>query len=107
MKDYRDVPLGVRIDASIARFTRKAFYWLSFAILLIAGLANFAMIPLSVFEYGEGLYDISMHEWLFIALIALLLWRYWVYCSKFTVAVTTRITRILLFLARISHEKAA
>lgn len=98
MQHDTDVPLGVRIDSSIAHFSRATLCWLGIALLFMAGLASFAMIPLAVFEYGEGLHDVSTHEWFFLALIALLLWRYWIHCSHFNATVWTRISRILLFM---------
>lgn len=98
MQHDTDVPLGVRIDSSIAHFSRTTLYWLSIALLFIAGLASFAMIPFAVFEYGEGMHDVSTHEWLFLALTALLLWRYWIHCSHFNATVWTRLTRIFLFM---------
>jgi hypothetical protein len=98
MQHGKDVPLGVRIDSSIAHFSRRTLYWLIMALLFTAGLASFAMIPFAVFEYGDGLHDISTHEWFFLALIALLLWRYWIHCSHFNVTVWTRLSRIFLFM---------
>jgi len=98
MQHDTDVPLGVRIDSSIAHFSRTTLYWLSMALLFIAGLASFAMIPFAVFEYGEGLHDVSAHEWFFLVLIALLLWRYWIHCSHFNATFWTRISRIFLFM---------
>lgn len=98
MQHGKDVPLGIRIDSSIAHFSRRTLYWLSVALLFSAGLASFAMIPFAIFEYGEGLHDISTLEWLFLALTALLLWRYWIHCSHFNATVWTRLSRIFLFM---------
>jgi len=97
MQDHKDVPLGIRIDSMVAHFLRQILYWLGLSLLVLAGVAVFALLPLSVFEYREGLYDISLHEWLFLALTALLLWRYSIHCSRFDIPWATRISRVLVF----------
>lgn len=98
MQHDTDVPLGVRIDSSIAHFSRATLCWLGIAVLFMAGLARLTIIPFSVFEYSDGLHDVSTHEWFFLILTALLLWRYWIHCSYFSATVWTRLTRVFLFI---------
>jgi len=82
----------------IARFLRKSLYWFWSALIFAFSGVFFALFQLTIFEYGEGLHDISLHEWLFLALSALLFWRYCIHCSNFRIPWGTRISRILMFL---------
>ena len=53
------------------------------SILWLIGLLTFLGLPVLIFEYNEGLNDLSLAEWFFIPLMALLLRRHIKYCKHY------------------------
>ncbi|WP_345316157.1 hypothetical protein [Ferrimonas gelatinilytica] len=63
-------------DWLLSRIVRKLFDFTIHVALLIVGFSTFWISIRLIFEYGEGLSDISRLEWWFCGLSLLLLWRY-------------------------------
>ena len=49
-----------------------------------------------IFEYSEGLADVSWHEWAFLLLMPLLLWRHISYCQYFSTGLWSGLSRLLI-----------
>lgn len=65
------------------------FIWLS-------GLIMVAFLPVLIFEYGDGLADLSKIEWIFMVLMALLVWRHVRYCKHFGTGFLRGFNRLLM-----------
>lgn len=70
---------------------KTIFLWLSGLMLLIG-------LPLLIFEYGEGLADLSLAEWIFMPLMLLLLWRHVHYCKHFGTGFWRGFSRLMICL---------
>ena len=75
---------------ALSRGLIKTLIWLLGIGLLIAQFSE-------IFEYGEGLADISWGEWGFMLVFALLLWRHRVYCRHFGWGFWRGLSRLLVF----------
>lgn len=73
----------------ILRALKTGFIWLS-------GLAMIIWLPLIIFEYGDGLADLSSIEWIFMILIGLLIWRHVRYCKHFRSGFWRGLSRLLM-----------
>ena len=65
--------------------------------LWLLGVMSLVLLPGVVFEYGEGLADISLLEWGFMLLLGLLLWRHLHFCKHFRVGIWRGLSRLLVF----------
>lgn len=72
-----------RADAGLVRWYCGVLGWLKHLSLWLLGLAGFAYYFSLIFEYGEGLADISLHEWGFMLLLLALTWRHIHYSRRF------------------------
>lgn len=68
---------------------KTGFIWLS-------GLALIVWLPFIVFEYGDGLVDLSSLEWIFMILMGLLIWRHVRYCKHFGTGFWRGLSRLLI-----------
>ncbi len=68
---------------------KTGFIWLS-------GLFMIALLPVLIFEYGDGLADLSRIEWIFMVLMALLIWRHVGYCKHFGTGFLRGFNRLLM-----------
>ena len=100
MQYEKNIPLAVKIDLFVSYFLRKIVYWIFMLVLFVSGLACISLLSICVFEYGDGIYDISMHEWIFLGLISVFIWRGWAYSSRFNISIRYRLIRVFLFLGR-------
>lgn len=64
--------------------------------LWLVGLFVLASLPGAIFEYDEGLADLSSLEWMFMPLLALLLWRHIHYASHFALGFWQGLHRLLI-----------
>lgn len=79
----------------------KSLCWLLRSLktgcLWLFGLLVLVPLPWILFEYGEGLADISLLEWGFMPLLFLLLWRHVHYCRHFSTGVWRGLSRLLIY----------
>lgn len=85
-----------KLDNGLTKGLCLLLGWLKTASLWWLGLLTLASLPLLVFEYGEGLADISLLEWAFMPLLALLLWRHVRYCRHFATGIWRGLSRLLI-----------
>ena len=71
------------------RWIKNFSLWLLGAVLLQRSIKM-------IFEYSEGLADVSWHEWAFLLLMPLLLWRHISYCQYFSTGVWSGLSRLLI-----------
>lgn len=69
---------------------KTGFIWLS-------GLMMIAFLPVLIFEYGDGLADLSRIEWGFMVLMGLLVWRHVRYCRHFGLGFLRGFSRLLIY----------
>ncbi|MGV8842901.1 MAG: hypothetical protein ACOH2I_06600 [Pseudomonas sp.] len=92
----RELSLVGKLDNGLTKGLCLLLSWLKTASLWWLGLLTLASLPLLIFEYGEGLADISPMEWGFMPLLALLLWRHVRYCRHFTTGIWRGLNRLLI-----------
>ncbi|MDP2243422.1 hypothetical protein [Pseudomonas sp.] len=78
-----ELSLAGKLDNGLTKGLCLLLRGLKTACLWLAGLLTLASLPLLIFEYGEGLADLSLLEWAFMPLLVLLLWRHIHYCQHF------------------------
>lgn len=93
----RELALVGKLDNGLAKGLCLLLRGLKTGSLWLIGLSMFASLPWMIFEYGEGLADLSPLEWMFIPLLALLLWRHVRYCQHFATGVWSGLSRLLIF----------
>lgn len=92
----RELCLVGKLDNGLTKGLCLLLGWLKTASLWWLGLLTLASLPLLIFEYGEGLADLSLLEWAFMPLLALLLWRHVRYCQHFTTGIWRGLNRLLI-----------
>ena len=92
----RELSLMGKLDNGLTKGFCLLLGWLKTASLWLLGLMTLASLPLLIFEYGEGLADISLLEWAFMPLLALLLWRHVRYCRHFATGIWRGLNRLLI-----------
>lgn len=91
-----ELSLVGKLDNGLTKGLCLLLVWLKNASLWWFGLLTLASLPLLIFEYGEGLADISLLEWAFMPLLALLLWRHVRYCRHFATGIWRGLNRLLI-----------
>ena len=97
----RELSLAGKLDTGLSRSICLVLSGLSSAIVWLLGLMVLLGQPLLIFEYGEGLADVSWHEWAFMLLFGLLLWRHIRYCRHFATGFWRGLSRLLTFQGRL------
>jgi hypothetical protein len=92
----RELSLVGKLDSGLTKGLCLLLGWLKTASLWLLGLLTLALLPFLIFEYGEGLADLSLLEWAFMPLLALLLWRHVHYCQHFATGIWHGLTRLLI-----------
>lgn len=92
----KELSLTGRLDNGLTKGILHLLGWLKIGGLWLLGLVTFTALPWIVFEYEEGLSDLSILEWGFIPLLALLLWRHVHYCNHFTTGFWLGFSRLLI-----------
>lgn len=92
----RELSLAGKLDNGLTKGLCLLFGWLKTASLWWLGLLTLASLPLLIFEYGEGLADLSLLEWAFMPLLTLLVWRHVRYCRHFTTGIWRGLNRLLI-----------
>lgn len=83
MTEYPKLSLLGQADTGLVRGSCGVLGGLKHLALWLLGLAGFAYYFSLIFEYGEGLADISLHEWGFMLLLLALTWRHIHYSRRF------------------------
>lgn len=91
-----ELSLAGKLDNGLTKGLCLLLGWLKNASLWLVGLLTLTSLPLLIFEYGEGLADLSLLEWGFMPLLVLLLWRYVRYCQHFTTGMWRGLNRLLI-----------
>lgn len=92
----RELSLVGKLDNGLTKGLCLLLGWLKTASLWWLGLLTLASLPLLIFEYGEGLADLSLLEWGFMPLLVLLLWRHVRYCRHVTTGMWRGLNRLLI-----------
>lgn len=85
-----------KLDNGLTKGLCLLLGWLKTASLWWLGLLTLASLPLLIFEYGEGLADLSLMEWGFMPLLVLLLWRHVRYCRHFATGIWRGFNHLLI-----------
>ena len=96
-----ELSLAGKLDNGLTKGLCLLIGWLINACIWILGLLMLITQSLLIFEYGEGLADVSWHEWGFMLIFALLLWRHVRYCQHFTIGFWSGLSRLLIFQGRL------
>ncbi|GMQ55205.1 hypothetical protein [Halopseudomonas aestusnigri] len=92
----KELSLTGKLDNGLTKGILHLLGWLKVGGLWLLGLTSLAALPWIIFEYEEGLSDLSILEWGFIPLLALLLWRHVHYCKHFTTGFWLGFSRLLI-----------
>ena len=81
--DQNRLPIRILLDTFMSRFIKFALR--SFVALTLAagGVLYVALFIIGLFEYGDGIHDLSVAEWLTIVAIFALGYRHNRYCKRF------------------------
>lgn len=94
--EHRELSLISKLDNGLTKGLCIMLGWLKYLGLWLLGLVMLVASFLMIFEYGEGLADISWHEWGFLLLLSLLLWRHVSYCQYFSIGLWNGLSRLLI-----------
>lgn len=83
MRGNPKLTLFAQLDTGLARFACGLLDGLKHLALWMLGLIAIAHYCSLIFEYGEGLADIALHEWVFLLLALALTWRHCHYARYF------------------------
>lgn len=92
----KELSLTGKLDNGLTKGILHLLGWLKIGGLWLLGLVIFTVLPWIIFEYKEGLSDLSLLEWGFIPLLALLLWRHVHYCKYFATGFWLGFSRLLI-----------
>lgn len=93
---HRELSLISKLDNGLTKGLCIMLGWLKSLSLWLLGLVLFKHSIAMIFEYNEGVADISWHEWGFFFIMALLLWRHTRYCKHFSVGYWSGLSRLLI-----------
>lgn len=96
-----ELSLAGKLDSNLTKGLCLLFGWLIKALIWLLGLLSLGGQASQIFEYGEGLADVSWAEWGFMLLFALLLRRHIRYCRHFAIGFWRGISRLLTFQGRL------
>lgn len=94
---HAELSLAGKLDNGLTKGLCLLLRGLKTGSLWMIGLLTLASLPWMIFEYGEGLSDLSLLEWGFMPLLALLLWRHIHYCRHFKTGIWRGLSRLLVF----------
>lgn len=92
-----ELSLAAKLDNGLTKGLCLLLRGLRTGSLWLLGLVTLVGLPSIVFEYGEGLADLSLLERGVMPLLALLLWRHIHYCQHFTTGTWRGLSRLLMF----------
>lgn len=91
-----ELSLVGKLDSGLTKGLCSMLASLKVGGLWLLGLLTLASLPWIIFEYGDGLADISPLEWSFMPVLALLLWRHIRYCQHFAIGFWRGLSRLLV-----------
>ena len=83
MRDNPKLSPFAQVDTGLTRFVCGLLGGLKHLALWMLGLIAVADFFALIFEYGEGLADMALHEWVFMLLALALTWRHCHYTRHF------------------------
>jgi hypothetical protein len=83
MRDNPKLSPFAQVDTGLTRFVCGLLGGLKHLALWMLGLIAVADFFALIFEYGEGLADMALHEWVFMLLVLALTWRHCHYARHF------------------------
>lgn len=86
-----------KLDTGLTKGFCVLLGWLKKGGLWLFGLLTLALLPWMIFEYDEGIADLSWLECGFMLLSGLLLWRHIHYCRHFSTGAWQGLSRLLMF----------
>jgi hypothetical protein len=93
---HPELSLAGKLDSGLTKGLCSILGGLKTGGLWLLGLLTLVSLPWVIFEYGEGLAELSLLEWSFMPLLALLFWRYIRYCRHFTMGFWRGLSRLLI-----------
>ena len=93
---HPELSLAGKLDIGLSKGLCWLLGWSKTVSLWLTGLFMLASLPWIIFEYGEGLADLSPLEWMFMLLLALFLWRHIHYASHFALGFWQGLHRLLM-----------
>lgn len=97
-----DLSLAEKLDSLFSKGICSTLGGLVNAFIWFLGLLVLVGQPLEIFEYGEGLSDVSWAEWGFMLLFVLLLRRHIHYCRHFSFGFWGGLSRLVVFQGRLA-----
>lgn len=94
--EHRELSLISKLDNGLVKGLCIMLGWLKYLGLWLLGLVMLLASFSKIFEYSEGLADVSWHEWAFLLLMPLLLWRHISYCQYFSTGLWSGLSRLLI-----------
>lgn len=91
-----ELSLAGKLDSGLTKGLCAILAGLKVGGLWLLGLLTLASLPWMIFEYGDGLADLSLLEWSLMPLLALLLWRHIRYCQHFAMGFWRGLSRLLI-----------
>lgn len=95
-----DLSLAGKLDNLLTKGFCSLLGGLANTFIWLLGLLVLVGQPIQIFEYGEGLSDVSWAEWGFMLLFVLLLRRHVHYCRHFSTGYWTGLSRLVVFQGR-------
>lgn len=93
--DHRELSLIGKLDNGLVKGLYIMLTWFKNIGIWLLGLFLLFGSFVMIFEYDEGLADVSWHEWGFLLLMPLLLWRHVYYCQHFATGFWRGLSRLL------------
>lgn len=93
--------LAGKLDIGLTKGLCLLLGWFINALIWLLGLLALVGQAMQIFEYGEGLADLSWHECGFMLFFALLLRRHVHYCRYFAAGFWSGVNRLLTFQGRL------
>lgn len=93
---HPELSLAGKLDSGLTKGLCSMLAGLKVGGLWLLGLLTLASLPWMIFEYGDGLADLSLLEWSLMPLLALLLWRHIRYCQHFGMGFWRGLSRLLI-----------
>lgn len=91
-----ELSLAGKLDHGLTKGLCLLLRSLKTGSLWLLGLLTLALLPGLIFEYNDGLADLSLLEWSVIPVMALLLWRHIRYCRHFAMGFWRGLNRLLI-----------
>lgn len=94
--EHRELSLISKLDNGLTKGLCIMLRWIKNFSLWLLGAVLLQRSIKMIFEYSEGLADVSWHEWAFLLLMPLLLWRHVSYCQYFSIGLWNGLSRLLI-----------